>query len=54
MTSDNIRKVLIGYESEWQYEGKPPVRFSLHALSNDYSRISRVVEYLNSTGRLIP
>lgn len=54
MTSDNIRKVLIGYEVEWSYEGKPPVRFSLHALSNDYSRISRVVEYLNSTGRLIP
>lgn len=54
MTSDNIRKVLIGYEEEWIYKGQPPVRFSLHALSNDYSKISRVVEYLTSTGKQIP
>lgn len=54
MTSSNIYKVLIGYESEWLFKEKPPVRFSLHALSNDYSRISRVVEILTENGRLIP
>lgn len=54
MTSDNICKVLIGYEEEWIYKGRPPVRFSLHALSNDYSKIGRVVEYLTSTGKQIP
>lgn len=54
MTSDNIRKVLSGYEAEWEYQGRPAVRFSLHTLSNDYSRINRVVEYLTSTGKVIP
>ena len=54
MTSDNIRKVLIGYEAEWEYHGRPPVRFSLHTLSNDYSKINRVVEYLTSIGKVIP
>lgn len=54
MTSDNIRKVLIGYESDWEYLGRPPVRFSLHALSEDYAKIGRVVEYLMSLGKHIP
>lgn len=54
MTSNNIRKVLIGYTSEWTYIGKPRVRFSLHALSNDYSRISRVVETMTEEGIIIP
>lgn len=54
MTSENIKKVLIGYEAEWQYLGFPAVRFSLHALSADYSRIGRVVEYLSSMGKQIP
>ena len=54
MTFDNIRKVLIGYNAEWEYIGRPPVRFSLHALSNDYSRITRAVEYLTATGIIIP
>ena len=54
MTSENIRKVLIGYNAQWEYLGYPPVRFSLHALSADYSRITRVVEYLESIGTHIP
>lgn len=54
MTSENIRKVLVGYAAEWEYKGRPPVRFSFHCLSNDYSKINRVVEYLNSNGTLIP
>ena len=46
MRSVDIRRVLLGYHSEWEYKGKPRVRFSLHALSNDYSRIINVVESL--------
>lgn len=54
MPTEDIKKVLIGYEAEWQYIGCPSVRFSLHALSADYSRIGRVVEYLSSMGKHIP
>lgn len=54
MTSDNIRKILIGYNSEWDSLNRPPVRFSLHALSSDYSRVSREAERLTAEGRFIP
>ena len=54
MTSENIRKVLIGYETEWEYRGCPQVRFSLRALSADFSRISRVVEDMIQSGKQIP
>ena len=54
MTSENIQRVLIGYAAEWEYAGYPAVRFSLHALSEDYSKIIRVVDYLTSSGKRIP
>lgn len=54
MTTENIKKVLIGYEAEWEYHGYPAVRYSLRALSADYSRIARVVDYLTSVGKNIP
>ena len=54
MRSIDIRRVLLGYYSEWEYKGKPRVRFSLHALSNDYSRIINVVESLAQEGTFIP
>ncbi len=54
MPTEDIKKVLIGYEAEWQYLGHPAVRFSLHALSADYARIGRVVDYLSSMGKQIP
>lgn len=54
MRSIDIRRVLLGYHSEWEYKGKPRVRFSLHALSNDYSRIINVVESLAQEGTFIP
>ena len=54
MTSVNIRRVLLGYHSEWEYKGRPRVRFSLHALSNDYSRIINVVETLAQEGTYLP
>lgn len=54
MTTDNIRKVLIGYANEWEYFGRPSTRFSLHALSNDYAKTTGVVERLTSEGIMIP
>lgn len=54
MTSENIRKVLIGYSEEWEYARRPMVRFSLNALSGDYSRIIRVVEYIKTEGYEVP
>lgn len=54
MTTENIRKVLLGYIEEWEFYGKPAVRFSLHSLSGDFARITRVVEYLTSQGKQIP
>ena len=54
MTSDNIRKVLLGYCEEWEFKNHPPVRFSLRSLSGDFSRISRVVDYLDTTGKYVP
>lgn len=46
MPSDKILQVIKNYYTEWVYKGKPPVRFSLRALSADYQRITRIVEYL--------
>lgn len=54
MTSENIRKALIAYNEEWNCLGRPAVRFSLHRLSSDYSKITRVVDYLSSIGVEIP
>lgn len=54
MTSENIRKVLLGYNEEWEFKNRHPVRFSLHNLSEDFSRISRTVEYLDSIAKVIP
>lgn len=54
MSTDNIRKVLTVYSEEWVYIGRPPVRFSLRSLSADFSRITGVVEYLNSVGTYVP
>lgn len=54
MKSDDIRRVLIGYHSEWESKGHPEVRFGLRSLSEDYSRITRVVEMLYQQGIYIP
>lgn len=50
MPLDSIRKVLISYACEWEYNGKYEVRFSLRSLSEDYSRISQVVSNLLAEG----
>ena len=54
MTTENIRKVIVGYSAEWEFLGMPAVRFSLRALSEDYSRITKVANYLNTEGKTIP
>lgn len=54
MTSDSMKKVLAAYYEEWEYKGRPPVRFSLRTLSGDYSHITRVVEMLDSIGKHLP
>ena len=54
MTSENISKVLAGYSTEWEYIGRPPVRFSLKNMSSDFLKITRVVDYLNKQGITIP
>lgn len=54
MTTESIRKVLVGYSAEWEFLGMPAVRFSLRALSEDYSRITKVANYLNTEGKTIP
>jgi len=54
MKSDDIRRILIGYHSEWEYKGHPEVRFGLRSLSEDYSRIARMVEMLHQQGIDIP
>lgn len=53
MRSEDIRRVLLKYSIAWEYK-RIPVRFSLHALSGDYSRISRVVDVLTAEGYNIP
>ena len=55
MTSTNIYRVLKTYESTWRNEHKcSPTRFSLRTLSNDYSRIVKVVEALAMENIFIP
>lgn len=55
MTTENIIKVLLGYSEEYTFKESKFIRFSLHSLSADYSRITRAVEYLeNEMGMLIP
>ena len=54
MTTEKITKVLVEYSNKWIYNDRPIVRFSLKAISNDYARVLRIVEYLNSMGIAIP
>lgn len=54
MTSIDIKKVLIGYSGKWFFEGKPMVRFSLHALSGDFDRINAVVDSLSKENTYLP
>lgn len=54
MTSEDIQKILTGYSKEWEFRGRPPVRFSLRSLSADYSHIQRVVDHLIMNGTQIP
>jgi len=57
MPSDKIRKVLISYTGDYNslYSGQTNAsRFSLNALSSDYSRITAVVEALKEENVFVP
>lgn len=54
MPSDKIQVVLRHYSAEWIYNKRPPVRFSLRCLSEDYSKINRVVNLLDQNQIIIP
>ena len=57
MTSDKIRKVLISYTGDYNalYSGNSnSYRFSMKAISTDYSRIIDVVEALKEEGIYVP
>lgn len=54
MTMANIEKLIRGYITDWEYIGRPPVRFSLISLSADYSRIQRIVEIITKEGTFVP
>ena len=54
MTSEKITKILVEYSNKWISKGKPLTRFSLKSISNDYARVLRIVEYLNSISIEIP
>ena len=54
MPSEDIMKILRSYYQDWMYRGKPPIRCSLRSLCSYYSRISNVVDFLDSTNVRIP
>ena len=54
LTLSDIDKLIRGYIADWEYIGRPPVRFSLISLSADYSRIQRVVENITNEGTYVP
>lgn len=54
MTTPEINLILRQYLDKWVYLGRPPTRFSLISLSNDYARINAVVEELTRKGEYVP
>lgn len=54
LTSADIKKILVSYSSTWFYKGRPPIRFSLRSLSEDFSRVSYMVQLLEMDGVYLP
>lgn len=54
MPMPDIKRLINSYINDWEYVGRPPVRFSLISLSADYSRIQSVVEELTEKGIYVP
>ena len=54
MTMANIDRIIRNYIADWQYNGRPPVRFSLISLSGDYNRIQTIVEMIQKEGTYVP
>ena len=54
MTLQNIETLIRGYVSDWEYVGRPPVRFSLISISGDYARVQMIVEKLREEKIYVP
>ena len=54
MPMSSIDTLIRSYIDDWQYVGRPPVRFSLISLSGDYGRIQCIVERLTKEGIYVP
>lgn len=54
MTMVDIERLIRGYVSDWEYMGKPPVRFSLISISSDYGRVQQIVEMLREQKIYVP
>ena len=54
MSMANIDRIIRSYIADWEYSGRPPVRFSLISLSADYSRIQTIVEIITKEGTYVP
>jgi hypothetical protein len=54
MKMSDIDRLIRGYVSDWEYLGRPPVRFSLISLSADYSRIQTIVESMTREKIYVP
>lgn len=54
MTLQNIETLIRGYVSDWEYVGRPPVRFSLISISGDYPRVQMIVEKLRDEKIYVP
>lgn len=54
MTMANIDRIIRNYIADWEYNGRPPVRFSLISLSADYNRIQTIVELITNEGTYVP
>lgn len=54
MPMEAIRQVISGYVTDWLQLDRPPTRFSLRALSADYSRINTIVDALMKNNIYVP
>ena len=54
LPSDKIDTLLRGYVEEWKTNKCPQTRFSFRSISNDYSKITNVVEGLIASDIYIP
>lgn len=54
MTFNQIRHIVMDYVETWERKGRPPVRFSLCAISGDFERVRIITEEFSKKGIYIP